>query len=156
MKDIRVIVTGLESSGTKWITGLLGLHPRVSEVIHTSIPEYLMIHDTKTRWPNLCGADFVVWMLRYEPFRLKSIARLEYDRDRDPQFIPPDLYRACTRLYFEADSPVIMVSYEGLVGPCGELVFSDLLNRLGLGIEKMPAGFWKPEDANAKYCESGS
>ena len=155
MVEIKVIVTGLESSGTKWMTNLLSLHPRVSEAIHTSIPEYLMCHEIKTRWPKLTGADYVVWMLRYEPFRLRSIKRLEYDLDRDPQFVPPALYENCARLYRNSESPVIMVSYEGMVGPCGLTVFQDVLARMKIDISMMPPGFWHPEDANAKYVSGG-
>jgi len=152
---MKIIVTGLESSGTKWMTQMLSKHPDVTEVAHTSIPEYLMIHPIKTRWPDLTGADFVVWMLRYEPFRLKSILTLDYDAGRDLEFLPPNLYEHCRRLFLGAGCPIVMVSYEGLIGPIGQLVFENACAQMGLIPDKMPEGFFVSKDANEKYVVGG-
>lgn len=151
MIGFRVIVTGLESSGTKWVTELLGRHPGVREVIHTSIPEYLMRHvDIKTRWPELNGADHVVWMFRDETCRLASVKRLEYDADRSPEFVPPQLYANCSRLYRGIRSPITLISYEGLVGPVGKLVFDYLLVQMRLDPQAFPWETFDPKDANRK------
>ncbi len=152
---MRIIVTGLESSGTKWMTRLLRLHPAVRESVHTSLPECLMIHECGTRWPDLTGAHAVVWMLRYEPIRLESTRRLNYDDGRSIRFVPPWLYRNCVRIRKSIRCPVVFASYEGLVGPLGRMVFYDVLLRLRLNPRLMPDGFWNPEDANEKYLAPG-
>jgi hypothetical protein len=150
---MRIIVTGLECSGTKWMTELLGKHPDVSEVVHTSIPEYLMCHSVRTRWPTFRRMGRVVWMIRYEPFRLQAVERAGYNAGRAQGFLPPDLYRECVRIYesIRNTKPPVMVSYAGLVSPYGELVFRNVLDQLSLSHKKMPVGFWNPTDANQKY-----
>jgi hypothetical protein len=153
---MRIIVTGLEFSGTKWVTGMLLRHPQVQEVVHTSIPEFLEKHvDMKTRWPDLTGADYVVWVLRYEPFRLCSTLAADYNADRRPEFLPPNLYDHCRVLYETAGCPVVMVSYEGLVGPLGRLVFENALVQMALDPRKMPDGVFVARDGNAKYVKGG-
>ncbi len=141
----------MESSGTRWVTDLLSKHPRVTEAVHTSIPEYLMCHDIKTRWPDLTGADAVVWMLRYEPFRLMSVERAGYNKDRPIEFLQPYLYENCARLYRTITSPVHFVSYSGLLGPLGPLVFENLLRALTLDPAVWPVEIFKPADGNAQY-----
>lgn len=148
---MKIVVTGLESSGTKWMTDLLRKHPDAGDVVHTSIPEFLMCHDIKTRWPDFSGADFVVWMWRYEKFRLCSIQRLGYNQDRSDDFMPPKLYENCERLYRSIACPVVMVPYAGLIGPCGRLVFLHTLRQIGLPEERFPWSAFCSKDENAKY-----
>ena len=147
-----VIVTGLECSGTKWMTEVLSKHPEIQRVVHTSIPEYLTIEHGFTRWPKLSGANYVVWMVRYEPFRLLSVERNKYNAGRSEEFLPPQLYAKAGELFRSVSSIVRAVSYEGLVGPFGASVFRDLLLRLRVSPE---LGF-DPVDANLKYLKNRS
>lgn len=135
------------------MTQLLRCHPDVVESRHTSIPEMLMAHTGGTRWPRLAGADRVVWMLRYEPFRLQALKRVNYNLDRPKGFLPPQLYEEARRLYSEIRTarPTVLVSYEGMVGPLGNMVFCNALEQLGLAVWKMPTGYWAPEDANVTH-----
>lgn len=145
---MKVIVTGLECSGTKWVTTLLSKHPNVEEVFHRSIPEFGM---PDTRWPDLNGADAIVWVIRYEQFRLISLARMGYAIGRTREFAIPAVYFQCHRVYFERHNQIQFVSYESLVGPLGILVWCDLLNRIGLSSDSYPAFLFDSKDGNEKY-----
>lgn len=153
MNRPKIIVTGLESSGTKWMTKIIGSHPDVREAIHTSIPENLMCHPGGTKWPELRGASFVVWVMRYERFRLLSIERLKYNDGRPEEFLPPNLYQKCEQLYDSITCPVIFVQYGSLVGPLGRLVLKSMFKRMGLRYERLPVGSFDPVDENAKYLD---
>ena len=144
---MTVIVTGLECSGTKWMTEMLQRHPEIRRAVHTSIPEYLTVEHGFTRWPDLTGANRVVWVIRYEPFRLKAVERNRYNAGRAPEFLPPKLYKKAEGLFQSVASIAQVVSYEGLVGPFGQLVFRDLLLRMRI----RPECPFDPKDANRKY-----
>ena len=90
-------------------------------------------------------------MLRYEPFRLRSVRERNYDEGRAPEFLPPELYKHCARLYRRVNNRVIFTSYSGMLGPLGPLVFHDLLTRLGLIPKRFPRGRFLPFDGNQKY-----
>lgn len=145
--DMRIIVTGLECSGTKWMTELLKSHPRVRRVVHTSIPEF---SDSRCRFPDLTEADAIVWMIRYEPFRLRSVEARGYDNGRALNYIPPELYAAAKSCYLEYRK-IVCVSYEGLVGPLGTMVLKNLFEQLGLCPFCYPMRVFNPKDENAKY-----
>lgn len=144
---MKIIVTGLECSGTKWMSALLKRHPAVTEVVHTSLPEN---PGNDTRYPDLSGADAVVCLTRYEPFRLKSAVEAGYQTGRHMEFIPPELYVKAGELISVAAN-VHFASYEALVGPLGYLCFQDLLRRLKLPDADFPRALFNPIDGNAKY-----
>lgn len=145
---MKLIVTGMESSGTKWMTELLRAHPDVEHVMHTSIPEKPM---PETGFPDLNALDAVVWMVRYEPFRLKSVEMRGYNEGREEKFLPPQLYEECQRLMLTLEKPVHFVGYESLIGPLGWNVFLDLLKRIGLQPSMFPGGRFDPNDSNLSY-----
>lgn len=145
---MTITVTGLEGSGTNWMSGLLRLHPEVSSVIHTSLPEH---GGENTRWPDLTGSDRIVWMLRYEPFRLKSVNIRGYECGRNPRFVPPELYSQCSRIYKECQVPIVFGHYEALVGPIRSVVFNNMLKQLGLGELDGCEQLLNAVDANRKY-----
>lgn len=145
---MQVIVTGLECSGTKWMTELLSHHPSIRSAIHTSIPENRM---PDSRWPDLDGVDRIVWMLRYEPIRLASVARNTYDEDRPLEFLPPSLYDKVFQLYQSFPNRPVLVSYEGLVSPYGKMVFRHTLFELGLSPILYDWDKFNPLDANRKH-----
>lgn len=141
---MKITVTGLESSGTRWMCGLLALHPGVKEVVHTSIPEN---RAPETRFPDLSGT--VVWMLRDETCRARSVAGLGYEEGRDPHYLGAAVTDwAAAQARFCCP---FFVSYEGLVGPLGLEVLRDVLRRLGLNPAEFPEEFFEPEDGNLKY-----
>lgn len=146
---MRLIVTGLECSGTKWMTELLNQHPGVSHCTHTSIPEFAC---GSTRLPELLSADAVVWMVRYEPFRLQSLAIHGFDVGRPVKYTGESLYLLAISLYKIKSNPkMVFVSYEGLIGPLGQIVFKNALTQLGLCPFCYPMDKFMPRDENAKY-----
>lgn len=144
---MKIIVTGLECSGTKWMCELIKNHPQVKTAIHTSIPEF---PESRTRWPELDGADAVVWMIRYEAFRLQSVARNGYDSGRHTDYLPPTLYSTAASI-LDSDRRTVIVPYEGLTGPLGKVVFKTVLRDLGLCPFCYPMNVFKPTDGNEKY-----
>lgn len=145
---MKLLVTGLESSGTKWLTELLRAHPDVDLVLHTSIPEKPM---PETGYPELNALDAIVWIVRYEPFRLLSVEKHGHNLGRPERFMPPGLYLECLRLIRTASKPFHFVGYESLVGPCGYSVFTDLLRRIGLNESRFPESAFNPRNGNAAY-----
>lgn len=126
---MKIIVTGLE-------------------VVHTSLPEN---PGNDTRYPDLSGADAVVCLTRYEPFRLKSAAAAGYQAGRHMEFIPPELYVKAAELISAAGVSVQFANYEALIGPLGYLCFQDLLRRVKLPDADFPRPLFNPIDGNAKY-----
>lgn len=145
---MRIIVTGFESSGTKWIAGILRQHPDVESVQHTSVPEFFM---PDTKYPELNDCDAVVWMVRYEPFRLESAERQGYNCGRGLAFLPPELYSQAISMIAGSVRPIIFIGYESLVGPLGKIILNDAIKRLGLEAERLPEQAFVVIDGNAKY-----
>lgn len=148
---MKVIVTGLESSGTRWMTELLDRHPHIDEVIHTSIPEH---PGEFTRWPDLTGANFIVWMVRSESVRRLSLERLRYDDDRAAEFRGDAACRKAVEMFEAQPVQPVVVSYEELVGPFGHIALRDLFWQLCLSVSDLPEGAFKPVDGNAKYLKT--
>lgn len=144
---MKIIITGLECSGTKWMCELLKNHPGVASATHASIPEF---PESRTRLPELNGADAVVWIIRYEPFRLQSVAKHGYDSGREADYLPPNLYSLADHL-LDSERRTVMVSYEGLIGPLGKVVFKTALRQLGLCPFCYPMSVFHPTDENLKY-----
>lgn len=148
---MTIIVTGLERSGTRWLTSLLARHPSRPTVIHTSIPECYM---PRTRWPDFSGADAVVCIIRYEPFRLRSMEAVDFNRGRPQEFLPPTLYERVANMPFgrsQVITPFLYVGYESLLSPMGLVVFRKLLLDLGLDPITYANEDFDPVDANEKY-----
>lgn len=141
---MKIIVTGLERSGTRWMTSLLSLLPNVTAV-HTSIPEEYW---PDTRFPNL-SSDHILWMIRYEPFRLLSMNTVDFNDGRPQQFLPPNLYSHALKL--ARSQHVIFASYEALLSPLGLHYFLSLLKQLDLDPTKFHRHHFNPQDANLKY-----
>lgn len=142
---MKIIVTGLERSGTRWMTALLALHPDVSESVHTSIPQEYM---PDTHFPDLSNCDSVVWMIRYEPFRLLSMNNVDFNVNRPERFLPPQLYSEATSLL---SNKVVFASYESLLSPFGLPYFLSILKQLHLDPALFPTEMFTPKDGNEKY-----
>lgn len=147
---MTIIVTGLECSGTKWLTSLLSKHPEVENAIHHSIPELPM---PKTQWPELSESDKIAWVTRYEAFRLLSLSNTQYDNGRPKEFTSPSVYFRCYEIFERYRDKIYFVSYEALVGPLGQIVLFNFMRDVGLTPVTYPAYIFDAQDANRKYMK---
>lgn len=146
---MNIIVTGPESSGTRWVTSLISFHPDVGRVFHHSFPE----GKPKGRhWPDLrkyrCP---VVVCVRDRTATTMSQQSLGWE-----QWDPPACWRqALDRIEDQLvgwPAPIAVVGYESLIG-LPRLVFRQTLEHIGLDADCYEYERIDPQDGNAKYFE---
>lgn len=137
---MKVLVTGPESSGTNYLTGLVA--EGGAEAVHRSQPEGADWIDMAAMLDNF---DAVVVVLRGRYAHLRSYQR----RDIEPTEPLADQRRrkALASLSGIMGHPkVTVVTYESLASPTER---RHLLESLGLDVDA--ADQWRWYDANAKY-----
>lgn len=108
----RMWVIGLESSGTKWVTGILASHPDI-ESIHSSFPSdggedraYLDAPET---------LDAIVVVCRDQSCHRRSVVARGYENGREGEFTDGESVERIAAEVGKAECPVVFVSYEGLL-----------------------------------------
>lgn len=146
----KVIVSGMENSGTKMFFRLLKQHPEILAE-HTSMPGAWM---PDTYMPRLDDCDYVAWMIRYEEFRLNGVAQRGYDMSRPSHFIAPGLYDTCKSCYNHVIHKTMFIPYEGIIGPFRDMIMDTFI--AFVGVSKHEFDFSDIRDENLKYLTTAN
>lgn len=150
----RVVVAGVEGSGTEWIARAILAHPDCEQAAHLSYP---------ARWDESPYPQIIqqarasrmpmIVMMRDRTISQRSrIERFAYKKRHVRGWVQ-DREQVKSEMWSDlADwpAPITFVSYEGLIDN-GFRYFTHVLHAIGLDHSRYPPDGFKPKDGNRKY-----
>ena len=154
---MKVIVAGIEGSGTEWMYRVIKTHPDCSQCVHQSYP----IHWPGSPYVALNAYDGVneAWtvmvMIRDQTCSQKSRINRKFHNIHPDHM---DRLHATIEMFDDLETwrgNTVFASYEGIVA-FGDRYFPLLLEQLGLHPDRFDLENFKPYDANTKYMTAQS